>query len=187
MAHAMRPRAVPCLLALGLAGLVGGAGCTDNSSFTTAEGESYCGAVTLSGKFRTGLSPQVQMRLLLDASKLDGEESPGKIWTFENTRPEKRLLTAAPLRRIPTLENDALWHLDFGDGREQNRIFAVTPTDPEIDSLLVFLSLKSDDSVEVRLLRPGIVADEGEEKPPSGKRPVFGLFPLYKRKGSCGF
>jgi hypothetical protein len=176
--------APPTLLAAALAAALG---CTDNSRFSTTENESYCGAITLSGKFRAGLSPQVQMRLTLDANKLDGESSPGKIWTFENTRPEKRLLVAAPLRRIPAIENDALWHVEFGDGREQNRIFAVTPVDPEVDPLLAVLSLKTDDSIEVRLIRPGITAEEGEEPPPPGRRPVFGVFPLYRQVGTCGF
>jgi hypothetical protein len=166
-----------------------GPGCTEIDRWSTAPSESYCGAVTLSSSFRTGLSPRVQMRLQLDATALDGEGLPGVVWTFEaaaGDEPDRRLLDRAPLRRIPTLENDPLSQLDLGEGREHSRIFALTPSDPDDDPLLAVVSLRSDDGVDVRLLRPGLVGT-AKNPAPAGRQPVFGLFTLYKQIGTCGF
>jgi hypothetical protein len=173
------------LLALGLALALAGPGCADLGRYSTAPGESYCGAVTASSSFRTGLDPGVQMRLQLDASELDGEASPGTVWTFEAASaaaPARRLLDAAPLRRIPTLDSDPLSQLSLGEGRDPSRIFALTPASPAEDPFVGVLSLRSDGGVEVRLLRPGLGG-----APPEGKQPVFGLFTLYQQAGTCGF
>lgn len=170
----------------GLAIAALGAGCTDVDHFSTAPDESYCGAITLAGAFRTGLSPEVQMRLVLDASELDGNKSPGKIWTVEANRLNRRLLDGASLRRIPHLENDPLSRLQFGDGREENRIFMVTPAEDDADPILAILSLRSDGNVEVRLLRAGL-SGTGDQTPPAGKRTIFGIFTLKRKAGTCGF
>lgn len=175
------------LSALALAVL--GTGCVEIDRYSTAPSESYCGAVTLSANFRTGLSPRVQMRLQLDAAELDGEQSPGVVWTFEaaaGDQPERRLLDRAPLRRIPKLANDPLSQLDLGEGRDHSRIFAVTPSPADEDPLLAVLSLRSDEGADVRLLRPGL-AGTAAKPPPAGRAPVFGLFTLYKQIGTCGF
>jgi hypothetical protein len=172
-----RPVALPAALALALAL----AGCADLGSYSTIPGQPYCGAVTASSTFRTGLGPGVQMRLTLDASQLDGDASPGSLWTFD-TASSARLLDAAPLRRIPTLENDPLSQLSLGDGRDPSRIFALTPASAAEEPLLGVLSLRSDDGVDLRLLRPGLGGVE-----PEGSQPVFGLFTLYRQAGTCGF
>jgi hypothetical protein len=173
---------------LPLALLGAGLGCTDLDHFSTGQGDAYCGSVTLGGSFRTGLSPRVQMRLRLDASALDGPGAPGTISTFESadTEPERRLLTSAELRRLPAMDNDPLSRPEFGDGRIRNWIFAVTPVDPEAESMVAVLSLRADDTVEVRLLRPG-KAPVGDEVVPPGRRPIFGIFPLTRQVGTCGF
>jgi hypothetical protein len=170
-----------CLLALALAG----AGCADLGRYSTAAGESYCGEVTLDASFRAGFGPGVKMRLQLDAADLDGEVSPGKVWTFEapsGAAAARRLLDAAPLRRIPALDNDPLSQLGLGAGRDPSRLFALTPASPSEDPFLAVISLRSDDGVEVRLVRPGLGG-----APPEGKQPAFGLFTLYKQAGTCGF
>jgi hypothetical protein len=164
-------------------------GCTDLSHFSTAPGEAYCGAVTVGSSFRTGLSPRVQMRLELDATALDGAASPGAISTFETAaagHPERRMLASAALRRLPTMDNDPLSRPDFGDGRLRNWIFAVSPADPDAESLLAVVSLRTDDTIEVRLLRPG-KAPQDSEPVPEGRRPIFGIFPLDRQVGTCGF
>ena len=165
-----------------------GLGCTDLENFSTGQGDAYCGSVTLGGSFRTGLSPRVQMRLRLDASALDGPGSPGSISTFEAAGPEidRRLLTDAPLRRMPAMDHDPFSRPDFGDGRIRNWIFAVTPVAPEAESIVAVLSLRADDTIEVRLLRPG-KAPQGPDPVPAGQRPLFGIFPLTKQVGTCGF
>lgn len=176
----------------GLAGLagVGGLGCEDLSRFSTGPGEAWCGSVTLGGAFRTGLSPRVQMGLTLDAGALDGPESPGVLSTYEAATedlPERRLLDRAELRVIGPLAHDALSGLTFGEGRERNAMFAVSPADPAAEGLLAIVSLRSDDEVEVRLLRPGAVPTEGEAEVGAERRQIFGVFRLTRREGGCGF
>jgi len=177
-------RAGPLVAALALAG----AGCTDLDSYSTNEGEAYCGAITLGGGFREGLSPRVQMRLSLDAAELDGPGSPGTLWTYEaafGDEPERRLIDDAELRRLPAMENDPLSRLEFGQGRLENKVFAVSPSDPEAEAMLAIVSLRSDGAVEVRLLRPG--REGGPSEQPEGRRPIFGIFSLTKQVGTCGF
>jgi len=164
-------------------------GCDDVGRFSTAPGESYCGSVTLAGEFRMGLSPLVQMRLKLDANAIDGTDPPGTIATFEasdGSSPERRLFVNANLRPIPPMIQDPLSQLEFGESREKNRIFAVSPADPAAESMIAVVSLKSDDQVEVRLLRGGSVDPTGAAVP-DGRRPIFGVFPLARQDGECGF
>jgi hypothetical protein len=173
-------------VALGLAVL----GCDELARFSTGPGESYCGAVTLGSSFRMGFSPRVQMRLKLDASRLDGPESPGTLSTFEiaaDGQTERRVLDGAELRRMPPLAHDPLSHLEFGDGRERNAIFAVSPVDPEAESMLAIVSLRADERVEVRLLRAGSPPSSDGAAPAEGRRPLFGIFTLSRQAGECGF
>ena len=173
---------------LALASACAALGCTNHDHFSTGPGEAYCGAVTLGGSFRTGLSPRVQMRLKLDASMLDGPGSPGTISTFEALGPqtERRLLTEAELRRMPAMDHDPLSRPDLGDSRLRSWIFASSPIDPEAESLFSVLSLRADDTIEVRLLRPG-KAPQGDEAVAEGRRPIFGIFSLTKQADTCGF
>ncbi|WP_437985239.1 hypothetical protein [Sorangium sp. So ce117] len=181
------------LAPLALAGAMsagGAAGCDDLSRFSTADGEAYCGAITLGGAFRAGLSPRVQMRLTLDADALDGPEPPGALWTYEapdGATAERRLLDGAPLRPIGALAHDPLSRLEFGEGRERNAIYAVDASEPEAESMLAVLSLRTDASVEVRLLRPGRAPLAPGEADAAGQRQVFGNFRLTRRTGTCGF
>jgi hypothetical protein len=175
------------LLTLPLA--LSGLGCTDLDRFSTGPTDAYCGSVTLATSFRTGLSPRVQMRLTLDARELSGPGSPGAVTTFEaasGADPDRRLLDEAQLRRIPPMENDPLSHLEIGDGRVRNAVFAVSPADADAESILSVVSLRDDGDVEVRLIRPGRAAP-GKEQVPEGRRPIFGIFPLSRQVGMCGF
>jgi hypothetical protein len=126
------------------------------------------------------------MRLQFDADALDGPDSPGRVSTFEaptSELPERRMLDEALLRPIPPLAHDPLSRVEMGEGRERNAVFAVSPRDPAAAGMLAFLSLRSDDGIEVRLLRPG--TDAGVED--DHRKLIFGLFSLVKREGSCGF
>jgi hypothetical protein len=166
-----------------------GAGCSDLDRFSTAEGEAYCGRITLGSAFRQGFSPRVQMRLYLDASNVDGPDSPGTLSTYEaasEVTPERRVLTEAPLSVIQPLRHDPLSQLSFGDGRERNAVYGVVPDAPDEESLLAVLSLRADDTVEVRLMRPGHEPASGEDED-DGRRRLFGLFSLTKKEGDCGF
>ncbi len=166
------------------------AGCDDTSHFSNIPGESYCGAITLGSSFRMGFSPRVQMRLTLDASLIDGPNSPGVLSTYEaatGDQPEQRLIDNAELRLFPAMAHDPLSRLTLSDAQMRNAIFAISPADPDAESLIAVLSLRTDDRIEVRLLRPGSQnADENagiNEK----RKPLFGIFTLSKRQGTCGF
>jgi hypothetical protein len=171
-------------LALGGLALATGA-CDPVSDFGTGEGEAYCGAITLENTYRAGLSPRVQLRLRLDADKIEGGSSPGTISSYDAGLDEadRRLLDRAALRPIPPLDHDPLSQLEFGDGRERNLIYAVSPSNPAAESLLAIVSLRNDEAVEVRLLRAG--SDAAADDP--ARRPLFGLFVLNRRSNDCGF
>jgi hypothetical protein len=182
----LRARAIGAAAAVVLAvgALLTGA-CEDQGAFTTAEGESYCGAITLGRAFREGLGPRVQMRLVLDADRLDGATSPGRVWAWEpetEVAPGADLLSGVPLEPIAPLAHDALGDLDFGEGHERNAVYALRPSDPAAEGMLAILSLRSDGRVELRLLRAGI---RGEGAPPE-RAPLFGVFLLERRRGDCG-
>jgi hypothetical protein len=165
---------------LGLALL--GTACSSLDSYTTAPGESYCGTVTATASFRAGVPEGIAMRLVLDGTALDGETSPGTVWTSAPSSGTAPLLTGVALQRIPALENDALSTPDLGGGRGPTRLFALAPTVPGEAALLAVISLRSDDGVEVRLVRPGL-----DGAPPPGQAPLFGLFNLTRQAGTCGF
>jgi hypothetical protein len=171
---------------LGLAASFLIAGCNaDDGAFSTARGQSYCGAVTLGRAFREGLGPRVQMRLQLDVEALDAGESPGRVWAWEaatQVTPERSLLDGVPLEPIGPLAHDALGDLDFGEGRERNGLFAVRPANPDVEGMIAVLSLRSDGLVEIRLLRAGLRGEGAPEE----RSPVFGMFLLERRRGDCG-
>jgi hypothetical protein len=169
---------------------VAAAACDDVERFSTEPGKAYCGAITLGSSFRMGLSPRVQMRLRFDAALIDGPESPGTLSTYEagaGDQPERRLFDEAELRPMPAMAHDPLSRLTFGDGRERNAIYAVSPGDPEAESMLAIVSLRADEQVEVRLVRAGSKAADDGALPPEGRRAIFGIFTLSRQKGGCGF
>ena len=95
------------------------------------------------------------------------------------------MLDNALLRPFPAMQHDPLSRPEFGDGRERNAIYAVSPNASDAESLVAIVSLRSDDTVEVRLIRPGAVAADGEV--PEGRRQIFGVFTLERQSGECGF
>lgn len=154
--------------------------CNDVTRFSTKPGESYCGNIVAGPFVRAGFGPGVRMRLRFDADRL--ESQPGTISTSDE------LFTDAPLRPIPQLFHDPLSTLSFGEGRERNLVYVVTPTNPKAGpSLFAVVSLLHDGKVEVRLLRgappaPGTTAVSEAE----GKQ-LFGVFSLDREDSTCGF
>lgn len=161
--------------------------CDRATALDTPEGEALCGSVTLGSAYRSGFSPRVQMRLHFDSSKLETGDSPGSLSTFDSgAETGARLLDNALLRPIRPLTHDPLSQLNFGDGRDLNYIFAVSPNDAAHESLLAIISLRNDDQVEVRLIRAGVEVSEDETPDPT-RRPLFGMFLLQRRSDECGF
>ena len=161
------------------------AGCDDVSSFSTAEGESYCGAITLGRSFRQGLGPRVQMRLALDASRIDAQGSPGRIWVWEpasKVQPARALVTGSTLDPFAPIAHDALGDLELGEGRDRNAIYAVRP-EGAAEGMIAVLSLRTDGRVEVRLLRAGATGEAATAE----RTQVYGVFLLERRRGDCGY
>ena len=143
--------------------------CKDVSDYSTAADESYCGSVIQGPFVRTGLEPDVQMRLRFDGDALT--TAPGVITTSDG------LLHDDALGVVPQVFNDPLSTLQFGEGRRRNLLYTAIPHDGT-PSLLVVLSLMDSGDVEVRLLR-GPAGD-------GGPATIFCIFPLQRRKGTCG-
>lgn len=162
-------RALALAAILPLAG-VATAGCKDTSDFTTREGESYCGNVVQGAFVRVGLAPDVTMRMSYDADA--ATTTPGRVATSDG------LLRDAPMRPIAAMFHDPLSTLDFGEGRRKNYLYTADSARGG-GTVTVVVSLMESGKVEVRLLRGAVGNDTTTE--------VFGVFPLERRRGGCGF
>jgi hypothetical protein len=155
-------------------------GCRDVTRFSTEPGEAYCGQIVQGAFVRAGFDGTVRMRLTFDAAQIAGK--PGAISTDDG------MFKNAPLRSIPELASDPLWTLNFGEGREKNVMYVVSPSDPGAGpSVTAILSFLHDGDAEVRLIRGAPNPDE--PTPPAADGTVlFGVFaPLHRRQDSCGF
>ena len=177
-----RPRPI-ARAAVGIALALLTAACDRLERFDLAAGEAYCGAITLGGSYRLGLSPRVQMRLRWDGAGFAAGGSPGTLSTFDAGADEglERLVDEATLRPFEPLAHDPLSELEFGDGRERNLVYGVSAADTAAEALMAIVSLRSDDQIEVRLMRPG--TPEVGDVP--GRGPIFGLFVLSRQEGDC--
>lgn len=162
----MRPLLVCAVATFAL----GVAGCRDTSSFSTAPGESWCGSVVQGSFVRTGFAPDVALRMTFDADKVT--TSPGTISTSDG------LFVEAPLRTVPQMFHDPLSTIDFGEGRRKTYVYAADPATGA--QLNVVVSLMESEDVEVRAFRVG---RDGSSD--AADRPIFGVFPLSRRKGAC--
>lgn len=152
-------------------------GCKDISEFSTGPGESYCGQIVPGGSFRAGFAPGVRLRLHLDTERI--QDAPGDLATDDGR------FFDAPLRPIPELSHDSLSTLDFGEGRIRNLLYGIKPESGAV--AYVVISLLDNGNVEARILR-GAPPTAGE--PPSTEehgRDLFGVFPLTRQRGTCGF
>lgn len=153
------------------------AACADVTRFSTKPGEAYCGSI-IDGPFvREGFAPGVRMRMSFDSDRLDSR--PGTLSTDDG------LLTDAPMRPIPQLFHDPLSTLKFGEAREKNLIYVVSPKSGA--SLFVVVSLLYDGKAEVRLLRGAPPLSQTTAVSDAEGPSVFGVFPLHREDGTCGF
>jgi len=166
------------------------ASCRNIDRFDTEKPAAYCGSIIGGSSFQTGFirkgaPPSLELRLELDTSSLT--DRPGSLTSNDGAagfcKPAP-LFDEAPLRAIPELFHDALSQADLGEGHEQD-FFTWVDSACE-GTMLAVVSLLTNGSVEVRLLKPGpdlpALTDESQEK-----RPGFALFYLQRSQAGCGF
>lgn len=156
--------------------------CRDLSKFSS-RGDRYQGTITNGSFVRTGVSEDTKLCLTLDTDHL--QDAPGALTTSDGR------FRAAPLRPIPQIWHDPLSTLDFGDGRVQNLVYAVTPLVgdggvEEAQDVFVVLSLMQSKHIEARLLRGAPQIDAGAP-PPGVASAVFAVFHLEREEGPCAF
>ncbi len=164
-------------LALLVLGAIPGLACKDISRFSTQPGESYCGSIVPAGFVRQGFGPGVRMRLTLDTDHLN--DAPGAVVTDDG------MFEYANLRPIPQLAHDTLSTLTFGEGRERNLLFGITAT--EGAQALAVISLLENGTVEVRVVRGASLLPNESPMPASQGEQLYGIFPLQRQQGTCGF
>src|SRR4051794_883849 len=147
--------------------------CKDVTRFSTDPGEAYCGQIVKGQFVRSGFAPSVRLRLTFDANRID--DGPGFVSTDDG------MFEHSPLRPIPELTNDPLWTLNFGEGREKNLMYVLSPTlatgGPSLTAVLSFLH---DGDAEVRLMR-GAPSLDGSPPSSSDGKALFGVFaPLHR-------
>ncbi|MCL2777660.1 MAG: hypothetical protein FWD73_06620 [Polyangiaceae bacterium] len=145
------------------------------SRFSTGSG-SFQGPIVQGSFVRAGLADDVRMCITLDADHL--QDAPGFVSTSDG------LFAQTPLRPIPQLWHDPLSTLSFGEGRENNLIYAATPTSGPAD-IMVIVSLMQSTGVEVRLLRGAPGSPEPSEVEGGANEPLFGVFALSKEQVPC--
>jgi hypothetical protein len=186
MTSTLRPRLhprLPAMVGVGAVLFASAIGCRDVTRYST-RGDHYEGDVVRGSFVRAGLAEDAKMCVTLDAEHL--QDKPGTLTTSDGR------FRATPLRPIPQLWHDPLSSLAFGDGRRQNVIYAATPAAPaspaspagDVHDVMVVLSLMDEGGIEVRLLRG---APGEDASAPSASPPLFGIFTLDRREGSCSF
>jgi hypothetical protein len=165
-----------------LAGLLCVSSCKDVTRFSTAPDEKYCGSIIPGPFVRKGFQAGVKMRMSFDADRI--WDAPGVISTDDGT------LEEAALRPIPALSHDALSTLQFGEGRTRNLLNMVSTSDTSSgggQSAVVVVSLLENGDAEVRILRGAPLAPGVEARPVQDGPELFGVFPLTRQRGTCGF
>jgi hypothetical protein len=167
------------LILVALCALAGTAACRDVSRYST-KGDHYEGDVVKGSFVRSGVADDAKMCLVLDADHL--QDAPGNISSSDGR------FRATPLRPIPQIWHDPLSTLSFGDGRRQNLVYAATPLADGGDSqdVMVFLSLMTEGGVEIRIVRSAPATDAGTTAV-GASAPLFGVFTLDRREGTCSF
>ncbi len=170
--------AVSALVALAVSAV----GCKSVTRFSSKDGDHYEGDVVKGSFVRAGVADDAKMCLLLDAGHL--QDAPGTFSTSDGR------FKNAQLRPIPQIWHDPLSTMTFGEGRTQNLVYVASPSaadaGADAQDVMVFLSLMDDGSLEVRLVRGAPVADSGAPMPAAAS-PMFGVFTLERRDGTCSF
>jgi len=154
-------------------------GCRDAGRYST-KGDHYEGDIAKGSFVRSGLGEDAKLCLVLDAEHL--QDGPGTITSSDGR------FRSTPLRPIPQIWHDPLSTLSFGDGRRQNLVYVATPLADAGDGgdIMVVLSLMNEGGVEIRMVRSAPQTDGGAPTA-SSTPPVFGVFTLDRREGTCSF
>lgn len=145
--------------------------CRDISRFSSG-GDRFEGSVATGSFVRANIAEDARVCLTLDADHL--QDAPGKISLSDGR------FHAEPLRPIPQVWHDPISTLSFGQGRDKNLLYVATSATDGGD-VFVVVSLMSDGSVEVRLLRGAPGGDAGDASN------LFAVFALTRRDGPCSF
>jgi len=136
--------------------LLAAAGCDDLSSYATDPGEVYRGTVVgveEESVVRTGFDPGTELTMEFDPRRATSlTNPPGRITTSDGT------FTAEPLEPVVAIAHDALSEYEIPLGsRVRNYVFVMRPTDGPLAGRepMVFLSLMSDDTIELRIVAGG--------------------------------
>ncbi|CAN5902492.1 hypothetical protein BH11MYX4_BH11MYX4_52620 [soil metagenome] len=171
----------PSLLVLGAA-LAFALACRDVSRFSS-KGDHYEGDIVKGNFVRSGLAEDAKLCLVLDAEHL--QDGPGSVTSSDGR------FRATPLRPIPQVWHDPLSTLSFGDGRRQNLVYVATPNADGGEAgggadIMIILSLMTEGGVEIRMMRGAPQTDSGTPAATTTP-PLFGVFTLDRREGSCSF
>ena len=131
-------------------------GCDGLGGYATGEGEVYRGnvvGVEDPPVLRRGFAPATTLEMTFDPALATSlEEPPGRITTSDGA------LTDVPLEPIVPLTHDVLRQYEIpSGGRVRNYIFVMRPTEGPLAGRepMVFVSLMTDDTVEVRIIAGG--------------------------------
>jgi len=175
-------------------------GCSNLDGFTSKPDEAYCGTigspVFQDGFVEDGSQPTLELALVLDTSKLNGE--PGRLSSNDfhglcgTPETPQVLFSDAPMRAIPALQHDLLSALTFGEGHDHDFFTYVDSTCQ--GTMLAVVSLMKNNYVEIRLFKPAAKPPPEPYVPTAAETPGFAVFhldpkPLDKpeMEGGCGF
>jgi hypothetical protein len=165
-------------------------GCRSLERFDTSGDAAYCGSMLRAPLFRDGLLPDgaepgLMLRLEVDTDRLTTR--PGTLWSNDAVfglcaGKGGALFQGAELRAIEEIVHDSLSNLEFGDGH-QHDFFAWVDSTCQ-GTMLTVVSLLTNGSVEVRLLKP---AADPPEDAGAEMRPGFALFYMRRSETGCRF
>ena len=162
-------------------------GCRSLERYDTTGTAAYCGSLGAptfqEGFLPDGVPPGLAMSLKLTTANLASQ--PGTLSSDDAATgfcsgDGRALFEEAPLRAIPEMFHDSLSQLEFGEGHVQD-FFAWVDSSCQ-GTMLSVVSLLTNGSVEVRLLKP---AANPPDDAAAELRPGFALFYMRRSEEGC--